>query len=650
MSLLERRPRVVRSKTMDAFSRVPLSQLDPDGSGNVRDSVLTQSTDHQTASSSIYPRSSSMSSECYSPVSEDEDVHSEHEEPQKIDSDDVSYRLRLLVNNNYFLPPAHAKPRPSDFPPPAPPKKNSAPAFLDIFRVGKSKSKPPTPISGDFDALTPALRTTSDATVVSGFPVSKSPSSGPHSPASEVSLGRVVVVREKMVDLVRAAKQAEDEVNAVRGIRRDGSQRDHQQVPFDDVIDPTDIVDVPPPSSRYPFAIQASNIHGLGVQDSVGAALLADRLPPPSSPDNSASPEGDWRTALLKAAVGHSFDNLANAAEQSPSSPIMKPGSPSTFRTDTPTSRILDKRIISNPILESAQESPVPSPAPGSPDSVLPNQTKDSDSQPSSYVFRRAETPAAPLTPLNPPPRKQMPNPLYSLSQTDLTDLTEPLASPTTSLYPMSSVPVLESDVRHAMMMTPPPGPVFASANTSTSSGAFTPEPTMYSSLDDEHEELPRPSTSMSDSDTDSYPSPTASAFQDALTGLTPIHSPTEMVQQEEENKASASANRDNARHSTDERPPSARSAHRPSPLVFKRSITSSPPPRVSSSLARPSFFEPLTAPPRTTSLHYGSLNNPINPNLRTSPIPSRLGVNLADDGDGGNDGDDDGVQDIEIL
>ncbi|THV03213.1 hypothetical protein K435DRAFT_299063 [Dendrothele bispora CBS 962.96] len=565
-----------------------------------------------------------MSSQCYSHLSGDESFHSEPEDLSKIDSDDVSYRLRLLVNNNYFLPPAHSKPRPSDFPPPpVPTKKNSAPTFLDIFKVGKSKSKPTTPISGNFDALTPALRTTSDATVVPGFSASKS-SSMPNSPVPELSVGRVVVVREKMVDLASAAKQAEDEVNASRAARRDGSQRDNHQIIFDDFIDPTDVVDVPLPSSRYPFAIQTSNVHGLGVQESVGAALLADRLPPSSTPDPLSGPEGDWRKALLKAAVGHSFDNLANAAEQSMSSPLPKPGSPSTFRTDTPTSRIIDKRIISNPILESTQESTSSSPPskPDIPRDVSPNHSRDSDSQPSSFFLRRAETPAAPLTPLVPPPRKQMPNPLYSLSQTDLTDLTGPIASPTTSLRPMSTV--LDSEFRHTM--TPPPAAPFAVANTSTSSDALTPEPMIYSSADDHEGDLPRPSTSMSASDTDSYPSPTASAFHDALTGLTPIQSPTESVQPEAEINVPTSS-----RSSVDGRPHSALSAVRPDPLALKRGITSSPPPRVSSSLARPSLLEPLTAPPRTTSLFYGSLTNPVNPSSSTSTTPNRVGIYRGD-------------------
>jgi hypothetical protein len=71
----------------------------------------------------------------------------------------VLYRLHLLLNNNYFLLPAHSKPSPFDFASPvaAPYKKatkSAAPTFLDIFRVGKAQSKPTTPPS----PLTPDVR------------------------------------------------------------------------------------------------------------------------------------------------------------------------------------------------------------------------------------------------------------------------------------------------------------------------------------------------------------------------------------------------------------------------------------------------------------------------------------------------------------
>ena len=65
------------------------------------------------------------------------------------DTDDVSLRLQLLVNNSYFLPPAHSKPKivglsNSDagkrFPKP------NAPGFFEFFCVGKAKSKPTTPV------------------------------------------------------------------------------------------------------------------------------------------------------------------------------------------------------------------------------------------------------------------------------------------------------------------------------------------------------------------------------------------------------------------------------------------------------------------------------------------------------------------------
>jgi hypothetical protein len=50
------------------------------------------------------------------------------------------------------------------------------------------------------------------------------------------------------------------------------------------VIDPTDAVDLPPPSLGYPFVMQSTAMHGLEVQQSVGVADLAANLPPPNSP------------------------------------------------------------------------------------------------------------------------------------------------------------------------------------------------------------------------------------------------------------------------------------------------------------------------------------------------------------------------------
>lgn len=119
-----------------------------------QDSGLTLQS---TTSSSLYPRSSSTGESFPSPPSlpsQDIDVRirtvdaldpedSPHiHELSEMDTDDVSYRLRLLMKNNYYLPPAHSKPY-ADIPisvetlkKPLP--KPTSPTFLDIFKVGKS--------------------------------------------------------------------------------------------------------------------------------------------------------------------------------------------------------------------------------------------------------------------------------------------------------------------------------------------------------------------------------------------------------------------------------------------------------------------------------------------------------------------------------
>jgi hypothetical protein len=68
-----------------------------------------------------------------------------------------------------------------------------------------------------------------------------------------------MVVREKMEDLMIAAKQAEQE-SKIRAERMAELQERNldQTERFDGIIDPTDAVDLPPPSTKYPFAIQAS--------------------------------------------------------------------------------------------------------------------------------------------------------------------------------------------------------------------------------------------------------------------------------------------------------------------------------------------------------------------------------------------------------
>ncbi|KAJ7127048.1 hypothetical protein C8R44DRAFT_851453 [Mycena epipterygia] len=587
-----------------AFSRVPsIPQLyDLRGDANVRDSVLTQGSgfSQSMGSSSIYPPSTSTASGTDSPPSprsfaeqvDNNDVSSfdPELELQEYDGDDVSYRLRLLVKNNYFLPPAHSKPSPSDFAATVNAKKASrpppTPTFFDIFR--KSRSKPPTPTGSaqTFDLLTPVLRTTSDSTTVSAYspqlPRRRSSSQTPvHPGALPDPSGRVVVVREKMHDIATAAKQAEQEMKS-RTARREESVGGHSEV---DIIDPTDAVDLPPPSAEYPFAVQAAALHGMGVQDSVGAAALADRLPPRSP--GGFSVDNDWRMALLHAAVDHSLNNSSGVL----SSPTQaKPTSPVSDK------RILGQRIISPVVYESFSSS-----------QSSPPDKADEAPRPSSSLPMRVETPSMPLTPLAPPPRRLV-NPLYSISQTSLPVDLERTTSPSSGqVRKMESTPRLsdtyETGVRHAMMSPP-----LIRRESSEGSSRERPRTSSDSDASFYSEEggpdLPRPSMSSSIPDVRpslsiySHPSPTTSAFQDAIGS--PVISPP--------------ARGSSLQQSWEPQRPS-------SPIPVPRDSMASPPPRVSSSLAH---ITPLSPPPRSSSLAQ-RITSPsrIPPPIPTLPVTS---------------------------
>ncbi|KAJ7170616.1 hypothetical protein C8R43DRAFT_1059155 [Mycena crocata] len=569
-----------------AFSRVPsIPQLyDLGNNFNARDSVASGFTP-SAGSSSIYPPSTSTASGTESPPSPrsiaeqvDNNDISFDPELEEYNGDDVSYRLRLLVNNNYFLPPAHSKPSSSDFaasdnakkalrPPPTP-------TFFDMFRKSRSKPSTPTGSAQTFDLFTPALRTTSDWTTVSAYtpqqPRRRSSSQTPTHPAAvQDPSGRVVVVREKMHDIATAAKQAEQEMKS-RAPRRDESLAGHCEV---DIIDPTDAVDLPPPSATYPFAVQASALHGMGVQDSVGAAQLADRLPPHSP---GFSVDNDWRKALLHAAVGHSLNNSSGVI----SSPTQtKPISPVPEKDKRV---VLGQRIMSPPIVDEPQSS-APS-RHGHPDDA------DEGPRPSSCFPRRVETPSMPLAPLAPPPRRLV-NPLYSISQTSL-----PIDQDPTPRSPSAAeVRKIESTLRlsdayeagvsrHAMM-TPP----LMSRESSEGSSAEQPRTSSDSNSNvsfysEEEEDPPRPSVSSSIPEHRpslsiySQPSPTTSAFQDAIHYPPVVNPPT---------RGSS------LRGSLDHQLSTA-----PSPV--SRDSMTSPPPRVSSSLAH---ITPLSPPPRSSSL-----------------------------------------------
>ncbi|KAJ7494677.1 hypothetical protein B0H11DRAFT_1857677 [Mycena galericulata] len=585
-----RLPGISTDPPPSAFSRVPsIPQLYDLGSGNVRDSVFTQGSGFTQSggSSSIYPPSTSTASGTESPpsprsIAEQEDNHDVSSfdpelELQEYDGDDVSYRLRLLVKNNYFLPPAHSKPSSSDFAATVNSKKASRPPptpnFFDIFRKSRSKPSTPTGSAQTFDLLTPALRTTSDATTVSAYlpqqPRRRSASQAPpQSRASQDPSGRVVVVREKMHDIATAAKQAEQEMK-LRSNRREETFGGHSEV---DIIDPTDAVDLPPPSAAYPFAAQAAALNGMGVHDSVGAAVLADRLPPPSP--GGFSVDDDWRKALLHAAVDHSLNN---------SSGVLVSPTRAKTASPVPDQRMLGQRIMSPPVAEERLSSALSSQE--SPDEV------DDAPRPSSCLPMRVETPLMPLTPLAPPPRRQLVNPLYSISQTSLPNNLEPPARSPSSGYvrKIESTPRLsdsyEVGVRHGMLSPPLISCESSEASTrerprtsSDSNSSF------YSEEQEKEPSIPRPSISSSIPENRpsmsiySQPSPTTSAFQDAFTQPPVVNPPP---------RGSS------LRQSLEQRLPTS-----PSPVP--RDSMASPPPRASSSFAH---MTPLSPPPRSSSL-----------------------------------------------
>ncbi|KAF8206515.1 hypothetical protein K438DRAFT_1817343 [Mycena galopus ATCC 62051] len=580
-----------------AFSRVPsipqLYDLGTNPNPNARDSMFTQGSGFRSGgSSSIYPASTSTASGTESPPSprsiaeqlDDNDLD------QDYDGDDVSYRLRLLVKNNYFLPPAHSKPSPTPRPP-------TTPTFFDFFRKSRSKPSTPTGSGQSFDTLMPALRTPSDQSTISPYPppTPRRPSSSQAPPLP----GRVMVVREKMHDIPTAAKLAEQEMKL-----RDARQESHPVQSDVDVIDPTDAVDLPPPSAAYPFAVQASALHEMGVQDSVGAALLADRLPP-RSPNSAVSPvsvENEWRKALLHAAVNHSMNN-SSAASSSPHAvqPVPSDSSPDSAK------RMLDQRIMSPPLVDEPRISSQYS-------RIHSDDESDVDHRPSSTLPVRVETPLMPMTPLAPPPRRIF-NPIYSLSQTSLPIDRDAARSPSSAQVRNDEPDPRLSDVyeagvdRHAMLSPPPVIREWSEGSSDDRPRASSESRhTFYSEVEpDAALDILRPSMSSSIPENRasySQPSPTVSAFQDAIRVSSPPPRKSSLR---------GSLDHPTLRQSFETRP----SVSSPSPVP--RASMASPPPRVSSSLAH---LTPLSPPPRSSSLAQ-RLNAPPRPPPVVPPLPS---------------------------
>ncbi|KAH9960876.1 hypothetical protein BC827DRAFT_1205968 [Russula dissimulans] len=493
--------------------------------------------------SSVYPLSSSTDHHISS-VDPDEPF----DDYQAVHTDDVSYRLRLLLSNNYFLPPAHSKPSPSDFASPITPQqkkaaKSAAPAFLDIFRVGKARSKPTTPPGPLTPELgPPRLRTTADSTITSSRAPNSHVDKVPRHPVVPILVphtSRVAVVREKVDDLALAAEQAEQELKMRVDVKQQSAEH------YNDYVDPTDAVDLPPPSENSPFAFQASALRGLGVENSLGAAVLADRLPPGTPGVWSLDPDEEaWRKALLHEAVGHSLNNTpehsfhTSSHITTPSSGSMGPSiaqsSPSSGRrtSSTPSvKRNLGQRIVN--ILEEQHEAIMlqPSvPSPGGAHPVSQPQTREwtvSTVSHASQLPSRAETPAEPQTALPPPPRAPARLPRGPMSSEAPGDLRRVSQNSTSAavLRKTSSSPMLHlwhegasRRSRAVVSMTPPLVARGRASSVVTSSGVFMPRDSMTSGSHYSVQEDPdRPSISEY-----SQISPTVSAFNDGHFGTAP--------------------------------------------------------------------------------------------------------------------------------
>ncbi|KAI0360148.1 hypothetical protein OH77DRAFT_1394667 [Trametes cingulata] len=647
-------------QTPHSFGDGPAIRIAGPSRANFRDSILTQVS---ATSSSVYPASTSAGSRTESslPYTEDQDggdmsypdiVSPEHPD---FDPDDVSYRLRLLLNNSYFLPPAHAKPTPmalSSHPQDAAQKSKPATSgFLDFFRIGKSKSKPTSPVPGSPPALDsngPILRTTSDSPSASGLLLRvqaqvPAPIAIPK-PAGPPAASRVVVLRERMDDLATAAKEAEKEIRSKADGRKPKTPTTPRDRFLDDVIDPTDAVDLPPPSADALFAVQASAMFGLGPQDSVGAAVLADRLVP-SSPGvwSLSSDEEMWRKELLREAVSHSLGNTPDSSFSSGDGRPMPVSPPPQSEATSPAPSVMEaKRRVGQRIVEDLSIHTAPSVASSPSSPRMEVQTIQVTAPPTAgsvYSFAekspkasehplltaadppvRAETPAHMHTPLAPAPRKQLVNPLYSLSEPDLPETVAKAHNPSSSSSQASfhtvrkaaSTPRMSGSEdgqtqRAVSSLSPPPipdypgihrglspaprtlegVPSFTTCRTESDSRYSDDSMSFRTPMDTDIEmsgarpsmsmSIPsgRPSISVSEY---SAPSPTASAFRDAVFGS--CRPPSSLSR----------------RSATSILEPTSTEAPRPPP-VTPRSAAISPPPRLSSSVS-PTVLPPPPRPP----------------------------------------------------
>lgn len=632
------------------------TSADPDRArSSLRDSLLTQQS---STSSSVYPMSTSMGTD--SPPSPQSPNLPERGIPmpafefdgprvQEFDADDVSYRLQLLVKNNYFLPPAHSKPSPADFPSSLNNSKKAPSPFFDLFRVGKPKSRLVSPDVAN--GTSPIFRVTSDSTTTSGQVARGGGRPSPQTfrpPPGSQHMARVVVVREKMEDLVAAARQVEVDLGRRDFLLdRDRASRKAKFAAFDGIVDPTETVDVPPPSANYPLALQASALHGLGIEDSVGAAILAERLPPPGSPGQSSlDPREDaWRKALLREAVGHSLNtSRATSSASRYSSPSKSPfhmRSSDSLRPDRVIEqqrRLLDQKILSHPIIDPSEDFAPPAPTANSmlsPSALVGVVTDPDRRRLSNLALLRAETPV-PHTPLSPPPRRPFCNSQFSQSQTNVSRASDNTAcqTPKKVLRKSMSSPMLseKQGCRTNGTVTPAKTPPMPTLSVSPAPSSFDNRLSRMTTISrdsaSEHEDQVaddqpgRPSLAMTLPSTEgrpsiseySQPSPTASAFRDRMSdGYYSANSGPE---------ASATVSRNSSLLHQHPRPSTMSPPPRPSSSLV--GIALSPPPRPGHLPFQPKYSRTLAISPSRSSsqgtTHSFASNSTLTQSTHTPP------------------------------
>lgn len=235
-----------------------------------------------------------------------------------LDPDDVNARLRLLVNNSYFLPPAHTKPEltPIYLTPTASKGATSPSAFKEFFRVGKKKDKR-TELNGYVSPVGKGgVRPTDSLRPLPNGP-DRRYGTLRHDPDFQPSVGptrnRVVVVRETVDNLPPPAIRAPFRTSSLPTRIRP------RTAPEAIFIDPTTQYDMPPPT-HYP-SFNNLRLDAAGLTGNVELDQFAPPgepwSPAPSSPRSLRGGGMDpqervWRRALLEQAVDLSLSSAAS--------------------------------------------------------------------------------------------------------------------------------------------------------------------------------------------------------------------------------------------------------------------------------------------------------------------------------------------------